>query len=177
MTELRHTDQQRSAADPSARGPWGQRPWRVMRASRDRERRVRAEARWRRLVCVCGSELLRRDAGPGGAGDGHRGSRRASRARIEGQIGVPECPSGTRELGRVVPDGHGASREALESLSRTNSGRLTAAQQRYCRFRAYLGCTSAVAQGTGLIGSVSHSDRRAPDGLLPSPRDRSGRNV
>jgi hypothetical protein len=36
---------------------------------------------------------------------------------------------------------------------------------------------SAVAQGTGLIGSVSHSDWRAPDGLLASPRDRSGRNV
>jgi hypothetical protein len=55
----------RSVRSRPVRESWGERPRRVMRASRDRERRVRAEARWRRFVYVCRCEFLRRDADPG----------------------------------------------------------------------------------------------------------------
>jgi hypothetical protein len=46
----------------------GERSENATPASADRERRVRAEARWRRVVYVCGRELLRRDAEPGRGG-------------------------------------------------------------------------------------------------------------
>lgn len=45
--------------------PSGERPRRGPRISRDRQRRVRAEARWRRVIHACRRELLRRDAEPG----------------------------------------------------------------------------------------------------------------
>jgi hypothetical protein len=45
------------------REPPGQRAWLAVRASRDRERRLRAETL--RFVSVCRRELLRRDAEPG----------------------------------------------------------------------------------------------------------------
>jgi hypothetical protein len=47
------------------REPVGAPSRRVVRASRDREQRLRAEARRRRFVSVCRRELLRRDAEPG----------------------------------------------------------------------------------------------------------------
>jgi hypothetical protein len=49
----------------AVREPWGERSRRAVGAGRDRERRLRAEARWRRFVSVCRRELLRRDAEPG----------------------------------------------------------------------------------------------------------------
>jgi hypothetical protein len=48
------------------REPPGERSRREVRASRDRERRLRAEAL--RFVSVCRRELLRRDAEPGRGG-------------------------------------------------------------------------------------------------------------
>jgi hypothetical protein len=47
------------------REPPDQSSRRAVRLSRDRERWVRAEARWQRFVSVCQRELLRRDAEPG----------------------------------------------------------------------------------------------------------------
>jgi hypothetical protein len=46
---------------------YGERSRRVVRASRERERRLRAQAGWSRLVFVCRRELLRRDGEPGRA--------------------------------------------------------------------------------------------------------------
>jgi hypothetical protein len=46
--------------DPTS-GGWSH----AVRAGRDRERRQRAEAAWRRFASVCRRELLRRDAEPG----------------------------------------------------------------------------------------------------------------
>ena len=59
-----------SAAASSLRGgalrePLGERSRSAVRAGRDRERRLRAEAGWLRFVSVCRRELLRRDAEPG----------------------------------------------------------------------------------------------------------------
>ena len=51
----------------SVREPPGQRAPLAVRASRDRERRLRAEAI--RFVSVCRRELLRRDAEPGRGSD------------------------------------------------------------------------------------------------------------
>ena len=54
-----------SFAGRAVREPPGERSRRVVRASRDREQRLRAEAGRRRFVSVCRSEFLRRDAEPG----------------------------------------------------------------------------------------------------------------
>ena len=52
----------------AVREPPGERSRRVLRASEDREQRVRAEADRRRFVSVCRREFLRRDAEPGRGG-------------------------------------------------------------------------------------------------------------
>jgi hypothetical protein len=54
-----------SFAGRAVREPRGERSGRELRASRDRERRQRAEAKWRRFVSVCRRELISRDAEPG----------------------------------------------------------------------------------------------------------------
>ena len=55
-----------SAGDVSS----GERSRRVVRASRERERRLRAQAGWSRLVSVCRREPLRREGQQDAGGEG-----------------------------------------------------------------------------------------------------------
>ncbi len=52
----------------AVREPRRQPSRRALSASADRERRLRAEVGWRRLVSVCRREFARRDAEPGRGG-------------------------------------------------------------------------------------------------------------
>ena len=59
----------RSARGSVLAGPTREPPYQSLRdalqVGRERERRVRAQARWQRFVSACQNELLRRDAEPG----------------------------------------------------------------------------------------------------------------